>query len=295
MNIVKLLRDLIEAVFVRASLWSTLRRDARHPVARHLARHLKRDRRLSLLPLSLVFALALMLAFAYAYTVIADAVVWTLPLWLMLFSTFYCAIWIARIVALLMRQARDGVLEEVSVIPPGRVFVYVTVCKVVLNNDDAVVWLGLLRLVLAGVFSFVLAASLCIALTQLSDVAPIELVSLLLELTLLIVIIPLEHSQSAVIACLVSIEVSNQLRWSIDRTSAAIIGFVLLQIMSYAVAVAIALVLNAPNLGFVLILFALIREVVISAMWRLILLRANADGTSRRSDNWREVLEIGIQ
>ena len=150
MNIVKLLRDLIEAVFVRASLWSTLRRDARHPVARHLARHLNRDRRLSLLPLSLIFALALMLAFAYAYTVIADAVVWTLPLWLMLFSTFYCAIWIARIVALLMRQARDGVLEEVSVIPPGRVFVYVTVCKVVLNNDDAVVWLGPAKVSIGG-------------------------------------------------------------------------------------------------------------------------------------------------
>ena len=87
----------------------------------------------------------------------------------MLFSASYCAIWIARIVPLMSRQSILGVLDEISVIPPGRVFVYLTVCKVVLNQDDAVLWLGLLRRVLAGLVTIVLLMSLCIALTLLAD------------------------------------------------------------------------------------------------------------------------------
>ena len=92
-------------------------------------------------------------------------IVWLLPVWLMLFSAPYCAIWIARIVPLMSRQSVLGVLDEISVIPPGRVFIYLTICKVVLNRDDAVIMAELYaaRTGGSGNCSYLLM-TLCIAL-----------------------------------------------------------------------------------------------------------------------------------
>ena len=288
-------RHTVGDMLVRAPLWRTLRRDARHPIAPHFQRLLQRGRRPPILALSVASGLMLMSALAFLHSRMSAAVVWTLPLYLLLFSTVYCTIWVAQIVAMLLRQARDGLLEEVSVIPRGRVFVYITVCKVVLNADDAIDWLSLLRLLLAGIIAFILAMAACIAFTQLSDVDPAELGSLLLELSLFILIIPLEHSQSAVLACLTSIEAVNRLPGSIDRTSAACIAFVLLQVLSYVFALAIGLAFGAQNLSLTLAVFVLARELLISALWRSILIQANAGGRRQHADNWREVLEVGIR
>ncbi len=221
-----------------------------------------------------------------------DTVVWTLPLYLLLFSMIYCTIWITQIVALLLRGARAGWLEEVSVIPPGRVFVFICICKVVLNADDTVAWLTTIRRLMAGLVSLILSMALCIAFTQLSNVDLVDLASLLLEVALFILIIPLEHAQSIVLACLTSIEVLNRLPGSIERTSAACVAFILLQMFSYLFALAIGLVFGPANLSLTLLVFILARELLISAMWRSILRQANADG---QAENWRELLEVGIR
>ena len=245
-----------------------------------------------MLALSIASGVLLLFALAFLHSRMSDAVVWTLPLYLLLFSTVYCAIWITQIVALLLRGARDGLLEEVSVIPPGRIFVFISVCKVVLNAEDAIVWLSWLRRLLAGTIAFILLMASCIAFTQLSRVDPVELGSLLLEVALFILIIPLEHSQSAVLACLTSIEAVNRLPGSIDRISAACVAFILLQLLSYTFALAIGLALGAAHLSLMLVVFILGRELLISALWRSILRQANAEG---QADNWRDLLEVDVR
>ena len=219
-----------EQLFVRAALWQTLRREARHPVARHLSRQLHQGRRLPILPFSLVSVIPLMILAAYTYHALGEAIGWALPLFLMLFSTSYCAVWIARIVALVARQARSGALDEVSVIPPGRVFVYLTICKVVLNEGDALYWLGLLRRVLAGGVFLMLVMSLCIAAAQLDQLSPWELAAVAIELMLLAIVIQLEHTQSALIACLLAIAAGNRLPAFFDRASAIVAGYILVQV-----------------------------------------------------------------
>lgn len=244
------------------------------------------------LALSIAGGLLLFFALAFLHSRMSDAVVWTLPLYLLLFSSVYCTIWITQIVALLLQRARDGLLEEVSVIPPGRIFVFISVCKVVLNAEDAIVWLSLLRRLMAGIIAFILLMASCIAFTQLSDVDPVELGSLLLEVALFILIIPLEHSQSAVLACLTAIEAVNRFPASIDRISAACVAFIMLQMLSYAFALAIGLAFSAAHLSLMLLVFVLAREMLISALWRSILRQANAEG---QADNWRELLEVDIR
>ena len=277
-------------VFVRAPLWQLLRRDARHPVARHLSRQLKQGRRLKVLPVSTAFALLLLFVIAFTFNAIDHVIIWTLPLWLMLFSAFYCSIWITRIVGLMSRQSRAGVLDEVSMIPPGRIFIFLSICKVVLNEDDAVIWLSLLRRGLAGIFIVSVMMSLCIALTQVSNISPLEFGLVLFELLLVAIVIPLEHTQSVVIACLLAIVFCTRVPSQMDKTSIAAAGFVLLQILTYSLAVAIVVVLEMNNIGIALALFMLIREVLVFALWRFVLRDANEDSLPQLSMQWKNAL-----
>lgn len=218
-----------------------------------------------------------MVALAYAYTIVSHHIVWLLPVWLMLFSASYCAIWIIRIVPLMSSQSILGVLDEISVIPPGRVFVFLTVCKVVLNQDDAVLWLGLLRRILAGVALIVLLMTLCIALTLQSESSIWDLVSILLDLVLAAAVIWLEHSQSTVLACLIAVEASIRLQGNVDKTSVAVVAFALAQALCYGVTLAVIVGLEFYSLGFGLLLFLLTREFLVSALWRMILNGANEE------------------
>ena len=271
------LRAFIWHMRIRASLWRDLSRDASHPVATHLRRQMNRARYLPVLRLSLVFGLVLMILLAYGYAVIDHIIVWLLPVWLMMFSASYCAVWIVRIAPLLSRQSILGALDEISVIPPGRVFVYLTVCKVVLNHDDAVLWLGFLRRVLAGLVLIVLLMSLCIALTLLSERSILDLAAILFDLVLAAAVIWVEHSQSTVLACLIAVESANRFEGDVDKASVAVLAFALAQILCYALAIGVVIGLELYSLGFGLILFVLARELLVSVLWRLILHGANEE------------------
>jgi len=285
-------RAVLWLALTRLSLWGSLSRDARHPVATHLRRQVGRARQLPLLKLSLAYGMLLLIFGAYVYVHVEHVIMWLLPFWLMLFSTFYCAIWIGRIVPLMSRQSILGVLDEISMIPPGRVFIYLTICKVVLNRDDAVVWLGLLRRVMAGAVLIVLVMSLCIALSLLSDNTLLEVASILADLVLAAAVIVLEHSQSTVIACLIAIEIANRLGGHADRTSVAVAAFVFVQILCYALVLAVVIALDTLILGLALFLFLLIREMLVSALWRLILHGANEDGARMFSGKWRQIVDV---
>ena len=238
---------------------------------------MNRSRYLPVIRLSVAFGLVLLIILAYSYTHIDHLVVWLLPVWLMLFSASYCAIWIIRIVPLMSRQSILGVLDEISVIPPGRVFVYLTVCKVVLNHDDAVLWLGLLQRVLTGLVLLVLLMSLCIALTLLSESSILDLVAILLDLVLAAAVIWLEHSQSTVLACLIALETSIRPEGNVDKTSVAVVAFALAQVLCYGLALAVIIGLEFYSLGFGLLFFLLTRELLVSVLWRMILNGANEE------------------
>ena len=262
---------------IRSWLWRELSRDASHPLATHLRRQLSRGSQLPTLRLSLAVGAVLLIALAYAYALAEHLILWLLPVWLMLYSASYCALWIARITPLLSRQSLLGVIDEISVIPPGRVFIYLTVCKVVLNRDDAVLWLSLLRRVMTVLVALVLGMTLCMALTLLAEASPQELAAILLDLAVAAATIWLEHSQSSALACLIALEASSRVRGDIDKTSVALTAFALAQILCYALALALAIVLDRRSLSLALLLFLLLRELLTAALWRMILHDANEE------------------
>ncbi len=276
------------AVFARAGLWRNLRRDARHPVARHMRRHLKPQRRLRVVPLSLACLILLFFASANLHLAIDDAILWTLPLWLMAFSLVYCAIWIARIVSLISQCQADGILDEVSVIPPGPVFIYLTICKVVLNGADAAAWLTTLRRALAAIVFLVVMVSLFIVLMQLDAIEPAPVAAFVIESALIGSVILLEHEQSSVLACLLAIILSSRLRDQIDKASASVVCFGLLQILTYALPLALLIALNALSLSAALLVYLLAREWLIAGLWRQLLRQANAESTPSIVEIWRD-------
>ena len=261
----------------RSTLWRDLSRDASHPVASRLRRQMGGRRHLPILRVCVVVGAVLLILMAYAYAHIDHDFIWTLPIWLMLFSAVYCAIWIARIVPLMAKQSNFGVLDEISVIPPGRVFIYLTICKVVLNRDDAALWLGLLRRALAGLALLVLLLTLCIAFSLLAERSILELPGILIDLFFAAAVIWIEHSQSSALACLIAIEAPARFGGKIDQTVIAIFVFALAQLLSYTAALSAVIALNWLSLGVMLLLFILLRELLISALWRLVLHRANED------------------
>ena len=266
-----------QIVLAHASLWQVLRRDARHPIASHFSRQLKAGRRVKLLPLCVAYALLLFFIFINAYNFVGHAIIWSLPLWLMLFSLSYCTVWLGRIVALLSRQAQVGILDEVSMIPPGQAFVLLVIGKVVLNEDDALAWLTLLRRYLAGFVFFSFFMALCVASMQIKRIDAVEMAALAAALALVALVIPLEHAQSVTLACLTAILVCARLRSPVDRSSIAFVVFLLAQIMSYSLAIAMVVALDAVEISLAFALFLAIRELLIAALWRSILRQVNED------------------
>ena len=293
---IDLIKDCLQSVFVSQSVWQRINRPVYHPISKHLLRQLKVNRKgPSVIALALLSALLLFLTIAHIYGSVGAGVIWLMPLWLMLHSLICSARWIYRIVALISRQGRDGVLDEVSVIPPGRVFIYLAICKVVLHEEDALAWLTLLRKIAAGIVFFALVMSILVTLNGLENIDTIRLSLLLAELSLLCFVIIHEHKQSVVLLSLLPMALSRKLKGQIDGTSLVIVCYAVLQILSFLLAIAgpatiqaiawrfkLSVDIAAVGLAMTLALFLLIRELFIWSMWRTVLHQTNAESSVLR-------------
>ncbi len=277
-------------VCLRTALWRALSRDSRHPLAPHLGRKLRQGKPLSLLKVSLAHCLTLACLATWLFSALAEDVVWALPLLLMLFSAPYCAIWIARVSQLMSRQRVGGARDQIGLIPPGPVFVHLTICKVALNQDDAVAWLALLRRVLAFTVMTVLLLTMCLVMSLLRETSAVALGALLLDLCLAAAVMVLEHSQSTVLACLVAVTAATRAGAYADKASVAIGAFFGLQAASYALPLAALSLLGEISVGAAFALFLLLRELLVAALWRLILEEAGEGGSRCGPAAWRESL-----
>ncbi len=238
---------------------------------------------MSVLAVALLTGVMLMFLLAQAYSFIGFSVIWTLPLWLMLHSLLYSSFWLGRIVALISRQGSDGLLDEVGVIPPGRVFIDISICKVVLHENDALAWLRIIRKFLAGAALLGLLMPVLVTMHQLDNIDLHKLLIIMLELALIALMIQLEHSQSMVMVSLLPMLLCRRIRGRADVSSVVIICLFTLQILSYLMAIALPLVLlyvlpaagEAFGLALTFVSFIVVREILILFLWRAVLYQEN--------------------
>ncbi len=290
------IKTCLQSVFVSHSLWQRINRPVYHPITKHFLRQLKVSHSgPPVIPVALLSALLLFLAVARVYGSVGAGVIWLMPLWLMCHSLICSARWIYRIVSLISRQGRDGVLDEVSVIPPGRVFIYLAICKVVLHEEDALAWTTMLRKLAGGIVFFAFAMTLFVTLIALEDIDTSRLSLMLVELSLLSIVIIHEHKQSVLLLSLLPMALSRRLKGQIDGTCLALACFAALQVLSFMFAIAgpaaiqalawlyqLPVDIAAIGLAMTLALFLLIREILIGCLWRTVLHQTNAESSVLR-------------
>ena len=288
--------SVFERGVVSYSIWQRLDRPIYHPIAKHFKRQLRQaGPSPSVVSVALLAGIFLFFAFSWVYRSVGSRIVWTIPLWLMSYSLLCCIFWMHRIAALVARQGRDGVLEEVSVIPPGRVFIYIAICKVILHENDALAWLTFMRRVTAGMIFLSMFLPLLLTLNQIEHVDFGKLLLLITELSLFSAVIYYEFVQSVALACLLPMALSRRLRGSVDATSWVVICYIVLQILSYAFAVALPLMIqlfamrsdmdldsSAFGLALSLAMFLIVRELMLSLLWRAVLAQTNDEHSALR-------------
>ena len=301
-RIIDQIKYLLQLVFVSHRIWQRINRPVYHPITKHFLRQLKAKRRgPPVIAIALSAALLLLLALARVYGSLGAGVVWFLPLWL-LFHSLVCSVrWIYRIVWLISRQGRDGVLDEVSVIPPGRVFIYLAICKVVLHEQDALAWLSMVRKIAGGLVLVALAMPIFVTLYNMENIEASRLSLLIIELSLLCFVIIHEHKQSVVLMSLLPMSLSRWLKGQIDGTCLVLVCFAIVQVLSFLLAIAgpatmqalawrqqLSLDIAAIGLAMMLASFLLIREIFIWRLWRTVLHQTNAE-----SGVWRHETTVG--
>lgn len=271
-------------LFAGYACWQRFRKPPYHPVARHFRRQTQRQRPLVAAPaLAVGSGIAILLAMALAYGRLGESLIWSLPLWLMLHSLICGAAWIHAIAALLSRQTRAGVLDEISVIPPGALFVHLAICKVVLHRDDALGWLTSLRKFFAALLCVCIAFPLLIAVSMVEAVDLFRLALKLLEIALLAALVYGEHAGSVALACLLPIVLARRLPAYLDASSAVIAAYIAAQLSTFGGAIVLAALLAASplpwlgalSLSLFLTAFLLLRELTLALLWRQALRDAN--------------------
>ena len=274
-------------------LWRRLNRPVYQPIAKHFIRQLRRSRSgPPVIALALLAAALLFFALASLYGSVGVGVIYLLPLGLSLHSLICSPQWLYRIVALISRQAR---LDEASVIPAGRVFIYLAICQLVLRQGDALDGTTLLRKLAAGIVFAAFAMTIFFTLIALQTVDTSRLARLLIELSLLSLLIIQEHKQSVLFLCLLPMALERRLNGPIDGAGLTLACYATLQVMSCMIALAgpvtlqaiaqqdpRAMDITALGLGLSLILFLLVRELFIWALWRAALHQSNAESSVLR-------------
>jgi len=255
------------------TIWSQLHRMHYHVVSQRFQRYLRRQKgSFSVFPLVVAMGFVALGGFISTFSTFGTHAILTFPIWLMVFSGGYVVVWIYRITTVLAQQRRTGAISSLNAIPPGRFFVSLAICHAVLNKDDALVWIRLLRHIAVGLLLYVLMMVIMVTITQIEAISLGEFLSVVLDIGVMITLIYAEHRQSVLFGCLTAITLP---RFSNNGDSApvAILGFVVLQTVTFAVPILIAVAAQAllgaeePLMALAFILFILIREALANGLW----------------------------
>ena len=270
-------------------IWKQVSRPSYHPISKLFRRRRRRfGSRPPFIWISLAAGILLLLLTTWLYARAGVAILWMTPLLLTCHSTACGIFWVRGIVSLMSRQGLERLLDQVGVTPPGPVFVYLTICKVVLHADDALAWMTLARRLLAGAALLGLLLPILLIWSQVDDARFGQLALILAQLALLSLVIVLEHRQSAVLGCLLPMLLRWRFRAPIDATSAVIGAYVMLQLLSGLLALSLPIVINfaLPTMDEALGLpaalggFLILRELLILALWRALLHQENDERSS---------------
>jgi len=256
-------------------IWQQLHQTQHHPISSHIRHQLHTKKPvLSVLPIAFVIGFMGIIGLLLLFLTYGAIVIFTVPLWLMIFSGGYIMPWLYRIIAILSRQRRNAVLDSINMIPDGSLFVSFTICHAVINDDDMLHWIQLLRHILLLIFITSTVMAMCLALSLLDFIDAGSLAIILIDMLLIAAVLHLEHQQSVIIACLLAIDISQNVSSSADHMVGTIIMYILVQFATIVFPICILILLQngiASSLPYVSLFFALFllcRELLMMYLWQ---------------------------
>lgn len=181
--------------------------------------------------------------------------------------------WAANIAAALVRERERQTYDTLAVTPAGSRSIDLAVCTASLHGEDTLSWTTLIRAFFSALLLLLLlTAGVTIAFRLHSNDLG-GLISLFVIAVVLALVAGLDHLQAVVLGSLAGMLVPYYAQNSLDARVRASGSFLLLQAVSFIAAILTSRVLspvgsNPTGLLAGVVVFYLLREVMIAALWQ---------------------------
>jgi hypothetical protein len=197
-------------------------------------------------------------------------------------SSCYVVVWVSRIASTIAADRERSTYDQVSVSPSGALGTSWAVCGAILHRDDALGWIDPLRKLLSGLLMFILLMVLLTTAFRENSPELSHFLRFLLDIILLAIVSYVEHVQAVVLGSLVGMLMSTFSRRQADVRIGGVIVFLTIQGVTLLVGLLAGTALtlwytDSSSILLGLLVFYLIREAVIVAVWRLLAHQLNTN------------------
>jgi hypothetical protein len=207
-------------------------------------------------------------------------------------SSGYVVAWVFRITTAIVREHERGTYEPHCLSPSGALGANWALCAANLHRDDALGWIDLLRRLLTGMLLFILLMVLLTAAYRGNVPNLFQFLRLFLDMMALAVVSYVEHVQAIVLGSLVGILIPTYRQTPVDARTWGVNVFVAIQVVTL-VATLLAGLMILPgwhtDISLIfgsLLVFYLIREAFIIALWKMLAYQLNANPAEFNSQTW---------
>lgn len=202
------------------------------------------------------------------------------------FSSFYVAAWVISITATLSREREKRTYEQFCLPPSGALGANIAIIAAMLHREDALGWLDFLRKLISGLLLFTLLSVMLITASRESAPNFFQVAQIFLDIVVVGALTYIEHVQSVVLGSLIAMFSPLYSRTNVDAHILAIGAFLSSQTLALAAAFFTAMILSdlylnaaggvivSPTL-LSLLVFYLLREGFIFALWSILIHRLN--------------------
>jgi hypothetical protein len=284
------LRSQSALILTSWHLWHQLHYPIDNPIFKRTQRH-NRQLYTAINISYVVFLTGIVTVFgtAFVFTVLGSTIIIVMPLILILFSSSYVMVWVYRVALIIAIERENQTLDMLSVSPMGQLYVKWIICIATLHHSDILSWIDLSRRIIIGMTLTVFIMALCVTTAQMSQVDGSQMLGFVLSMLIFTSVIYIEHVQSTIIGCLVAMWMPEIIPVRIDATIGSILVYIMLQVVTYFAGLYLAVVLqsggnldtntlfNPEQITLSLMMFVLVREAIITILWRMLAYQSNAN------------------
>jgi hypothetical protein len=200
-------------------------------------------------------------------------------------SSCYVVAWVICISVTIAGEHEHGTYDQLCVSPSGALGANWAMCAASLHRADTLGWIDLLRRLLSGLLLLILLMVLLTTAIRETTPSLFQFLRLFLDMLLLAAVSYVEHVQSVAQGSVVGMLVPMYSRTRVEGRILAAGMFLILQLATL-MAIFLAAMRVLPGLDaelnpttLSLLVFCLMREVFIFALWRLLVYHLNANPT----------------